>query len=52
MVFILIAVASFLLVSFLYIKGKKKNVSPERTTEQQQTDELITVVLPTINKSS
>ncbi len=49
MVFVPIAIASFILASLMHFKGKK-NVSPERTTEQQQTDELITVILPAINK--
>jgi hypothetical protein len=52
MVFIPIAIASIILVSLVRANNKNKKVSPERTTRQQRTDELITVILPTINKGS
>lgn len=50
MVFIPVVIVSLILASLL--RTKKKNGSPERTTRQQRTDELITVILPTINKGS
>jgi len=31
-------------------KGHKKHISPTRTEAQKQTDELISVILPTINE--
>lgn len=48
MVFAPIAVISLILASLLRANSNKKKVSP-KITEQQQTDELITVVLPTIS---
>lgn len=50
MALVSIAIVTLILASF--VRAKKKKVSPERTTKQQQTDELITVILPTINKGS
>lgn len=51
MLFIPLTVASLVLVSLVHANVKKKNVSPKRTTKQEQADELITVILPTINNS-
>lgn len=52
MVFIPIAIASMILVSLVRANNKKKNVSPKRTFKQQQTDELITVILPAIHNDT
>lgn len=50
MVFVPIAVASLVLFGLVRSSGKKK-VSPKRTDQQKQTDELITVVLPIISNN-
>lgn len=49
MAFISVVLASLILVLLVRTKGTKKNITPKRTKKQQQTDELITVILPTLN---
>ena len=52
MVFVPIAIVTLILASLVHANGKKRNVSPKRTLTQQQTDELITMILPTVYKDS
>jgi len=45
-------ITSFILTYILtkkLIKKRKKHIPPERTEKQKQADELITVILPTLN---
>ncbi len=51
MIFVPIAVASLILLSLIRSISKKK-LPPKRTLKQQQTDELITVILPILGKET
>jgi len=48
----LLIILSFLALLFVFSRGRKKHVVPTRTDKQKQADELITVILPTINKDN
>jgi hypothetical protein len=49
MAFVPIVAISLILVSLIRTKSTKKSVSPKRTENQEQADEIDTVILPVIN---
>lgn len=49
MAFVPVVILSFILASLMRVNSTEKKVSPERTPEQEQTDEIVTVILPAIN---